>query len=85
MSRHAATIGELQFAGALAVELKAGRARRGWSQEALARDAGVSSANVRRIESGSSPAASFLMVGRLARSLGVSMDALFAHFPREPT
>lgn len=85
MPRTVASEGELLFARALAAEIKAGRTRRGWSQEALARDAGVSSANVRRIESGTSPAASFLMVGRLAQSIGVSMDALFAHFPQEPT
>lgn len=52
----------------------------GWSQETLARESGLSVANVRRLESGNSPSASFVTIGRLARSLDLSLDELFTHF-----
>ena len=71
------------FAHALAARFKATRIERGWSQELLAREAGVSTANVRRLESGNSPATSFVTVGRIARSLDLSLDTLFSHFPTE--
>lgn len=83
MSRLPASATELVFAHAIADEVKTGRVGRGWSQEHLARHAGVSTANVRRLESGASPATSFVTIGRLARSLDISLDSLFAQFPTE--
>lgn len=65
-------------------EIKNRRIELGWSQEHLARLAGVSTANVRKLESGTSPAASFVTLGRLARSMELSLDTLFSHFPKEP-
>jgi len=71
------------FAQSLAAEIKSQRIERDWSQEQLAREAGVSTANVRRLENGTSPATSFVTVGRLSRSLNISMDTLFVSFPRD--
>lgn len=83
MARHTASDAERNFALAVAKSVKGRRGTLGWSQEGLARDAGVSVANVRRLESGSSPAASFVTIGRLARSLDLSLDELFTHFALE--
>lgn len=83
VSRRIASLTERDFAQRVADTIKAGRATRGWSQEHLARAAGVSSANVRRLESGTSPATSFVTIGRLARCLDVSLDELFSHFQME--
>lgn len=83
MARHTASDAEHSFALAVAKLVQARRGTLGWSQEGLARDAGMSVANVRRIESGNSPAASFVTIGRLARSLDLSLDELFTHFALE--
>ncbi len=83
MPRQPSSAGELRFALWLAREIKARRIGRKWSQEQLAREAGVSTANVRRLESGTAPATSFVTVGRLSRSLDISLDTLFAGFPEE--
>ena len=64
-------------------EIKSRRMGLDWSQEYLARQAGVSTANVRKLESGTSPATSFVTLGRLARALDLSLDSLFSHFPKE--
>lgn len=83
MPRHPAADSEHGFARTVAGEVKARRVEHGWSQEVLARAAGVSVANVRRLESGLSPSTSFVTIGRLARSLGISLDELFSLFPME--
>jgi transcriptional regulator with XRE-family HTH domain len=83
VSRRYASATERDFAQTVADAVKAGRVERGWSQEHLARRAGVSSANIRRLESGTSPATSFVTIGRLARCLAVSLDELFSHFQTE--
>lgn len=83
MPRHASSDAERSFAQAMATLVKSRRLTLGWSQEGLARESGVSVANVRRFESGNSPAASFVTIGRMARSLDLSLDELFAHFALE--
>lgn len=83
MPRQPSSASEVGFAHWLAAEIKSQRTARGWSQEQLAREAGVSTANVRRLEKGTSPATSFVTVGRLSQSLNISMDTLFACFPKE--
>lgn len=83
MPRHMSSDAERAFALAVAKRVKSRRMMLGWSREALARNSGVSAANVRRLESGNSPAASFVTVGRLARSLDLSLDELFAHLVLE--
>lgn len=83
MPRQPASPSEREFAQTVADAVRAERVTRGWSQEHLARVAGISSANVRRLETGTSPATSFVTIGCLARCLEFSLDDLFSHFQVE--
>jgi transcriptional regulator with XRE-family HTH domain len=83
MPRQTATDAQHGFAMALAATMKARRIELQLSRESLSRNAGVSAANVRRLESGISTATSFVTIGRLARILGLSLDDLFTAFPTE--
>lgn len=84
MPRASASAFDVAFARLVGAELKRRRIELEWSQEQLARRAEVSTANVRKLESGTSPATSFVTLGRLARALELSLDRLFSHFPKEP-
>jgi transcriptional regulator with XRE-family HTH domain len=80
MSRSVAPDEDRVFASQVAKIVRDTRIGRGWSQEALARRAGLSTANVRRLENQPSPAMSFVTIGKLALTLGLPLDALFTHF-----
>lgn len=54
------------------------REQAGLSREALAREAGVSMETIRAIERGRTPTPAFYTVACIARSLGLSLDALDA-------
>lgn len=54
--------------------LRAERARKGWSQEQLATRSGVTPATISRIESGKDPL--FSTATKLARALGCPIDSL---------
>ena len=62
----------------LAELLSEARADAGLSREALARQAGVSTETIRAIERGRTPTPAFYTVARIARPLGLSLDALDA-------
>lgn len=60
---------------AIAATVRAERAVKGWTQQELARNSGVSYGSVRRIEDGSRPA-DVGQADRLARSFGMTLTEL---------
>jgi len=62
-------------AGAFARAVRAARIARGWTQERLAREAGVTTGSVKNIEMGRQGAGLSVAL-RLARALGLSLDSL---------
>ena len=83
MARSVAPDVDRAFARRVAGIVHGARIERGWSQETLARNADVSTANIRRLEKGSSPAMSFVTIGKLSRVLQLSLDTLFTNFSTE--
>ncbi|REK89962.1 DUF488 family protein [Streptomyces inhibens] len=64
-------------AHALARRVRALREEHGWSRERLAKEAGVGTGTLARLESEGAIQPGFFTVGVLAEALGVSLDALF--------
>lgn len=64
----------------LGQRIKQARARKGWSQRELARQAGVRHAIVSELETGKKTDTTGMILKRLARALGVSVDYLVGTF-----
>lgn len=77
MPRLSATPEDRKFGRHLADQLQQKRGDLGKSREAIARVAGISAANLRRLETEGSPAVAFVTVGRLARALDLDLEMLF--------
>jgi transcriptional regulator with XRE-family HTH domain len=69
-------------AAAIAQSLRAARAARGWSREALAYHAGISWSAIAQIESGRRKNIRLSTLSSLAAALGISMDQLMTGTPR---
>ncbi len=70
--------------GALAVNLKRLRAQRAWSIRALAAQIGVAPSYAHALEQGTHANPSLIVVVRIARAFGVTLDALISA-PHPPT
>ncbi|MCT9004619.1 DUF488 family protein, N3 subclade [Streptomyces rhizosphaerihabitans] len=67
----------LSPARTLAARVRALREERGWTPERLAKEAGIQSATLARLEGGGAIQPGFFTVGALAEVLGISLDELF--------
>ncbi|MEU9191606.1 DUF488 family protein, N3 subclade [Streptomyces hundungensis] len=66
----------------LAARVRALRVERGWTLERLAKEAGIQSATLARLERGGVIQPGFFTVGALAEVLGISLDELFRQVQR---
>jgi len=64
----------------LGQRIKQARERKGWSQRALARQAGVRHAIISELETGKKTDTIGIILKRLARALGISVDYLLGTF-----
>lgn len=76
VSRHA-NPDEHARARALAQRVRGLREERGWTRERLAKEAGIRSSTLARLEGGGAIQPGFFAVGGVAEALGVSLDDLF--------
>ena len=67
----------------LGSRLKRERERKGWSQNELSRQSGVRQALISELESGKKQDTTGLVLKRLARTLGVTMDYLAGMYEEE--
>src|SRR5215471_12483087 len=67
----------------LGQRIKHARARKGWSQRELARQAGVRHAIISELETGKKTDTIGIILKRLARALGVSVDFLLGTFEED--
>lgn len=74
--RTPAPVTKVRRGGRLSDELRSAREKRGFSQERLARSAGVSTAAVRRIEDKITHEPGFFTVVDMAQALGLSLPKL---------
>ena len=67
----------------LGQRIRQARERKGWSQRALARQAGVRHAIISELETGKKTDTIGVILKRLARALGVSVDFLLGTFEED--
>jgi transcriptional regulator with XRE-family HTH domain len=79
MARKPMTAEQKAEGGRISSQLKAAREGAGREQVEVARIAGVSVDELRKIEAGRVFAPSFVVVARLAKELGVALDPLARH------
>jgi transcriptional regulator with XRE-family HTH domain len=68
----------------IGARLKRLRDRKGWSQQELARQCGVTQATISRLERGELQDIQVITARRMAHALGVTIDYLVGPFEDEP-